>query len=117
MKKFIILFLIFFLIAFYFLFAREEIQPVCDLNCSIVTVTCPDGFVASCNSTCDPLTKTCVNCIPDCRNHETPVEKPEANLSKIVLCPQVLLSPDFCKDGEIQPIYNEIGCIVAYSCI
>lgn len=120
MKQFIFLIplLLLFLIVFYFVSTKEEVLNVCDLNCSIITATCPDNFIASCNSTCDPLTRTCVNCIPDCTGHETPAPETSANQTELVLCPQIIPPhPDFCKDGKIQPLYDKIGCIIGYECV
>jgi hypothetical protein len=89
---------------------------ICDSICQKQTVKCPDNFISSCDSTCDIFTKQCINCIPDCTGHETQSLEPENNISNIVLCPQIKIPDNFCKDGSMIPKYNSIGCIQRYEC-
>jgi len=83
--------------------------------CSILEIACPDGFLSKCNSIYDSSIKGCVECIPDCTNHETPINITENN-SSIVLCPDISPSANFCKDGKIIYIYDDIGCVIDYKC-
>lgn len=118
MKKVILSFfaaIIIFLIVYFFL--NEKIKPnETVIECSFVKINCPDNFLAACNSIYDSSTRTCINCIPDCTGHENQTET-QTNASGLVLCPEILLMPDFCKEGTIEPQYNEIGCVVYYKCV
>lgn len=118
MKK--IYFLIFLLVLIiaavvYFIFTKSEKQNTCDIECPPTKITCPDGSMSTCNSVCDPISKGCINCIPDCAGHETPKNMSE-NTSEIILCPDISPSENFCKDGRIVPIYDDIGCVKNYEC-
>jgi hypothetical protein len=104
-----------FLVVYFFL--NERIKPNEDvIECSFVKIFCPDSFLAICTSIYDSSMKSCINCIPDCTGHENQTET-QTNSSGMVLCPEILLLPDFCKEGTIEPQYNEIGCVVFYRCI
>jgi hypothetical protein len=118
MKKIILSFLaaIIIFLAVY-LFLNERIKPNQNvIECSFVKIVCPDTFLSICTSIYDSSMKSCINCIPDCSGHENQ-SKIQTNSSGLVLCPEVLLLPDFCKGGRIEPEYNEIGCVVDYRCI
>jgi hypothetical protein len=118
MKRLILLVLMIISIslAVYLFFNTRSKPSETIVECSIVKIVCPDNFLSSCNSIYDSSTKTCINCIPDCTGHENQAQI-ESNASSIVLCPEVILSPDFCSDGRIEPVYNAIGCVVSYECI
>jgi hypothetical protein len=116
MKKTVFLFSILFIILFSLIFYKISFKKESSNTCSVVEIKCPDGFSSRCNSIYDSPSKTCIDCIPDCTGHETPINRTENNSSGLVLCPEVLPSQNFCKDGEIIPIYNDIGCVVGYKC-
>jgi hypothetical protein len=52
----------------------EPINLCVNVTCENLTIECPDGWVASCLSTCDPITGECITCTPDCAGHELIVE-------------------------------------------
>jgi len=58
----------------------EQQPPSKDLcatvSCGAASITCPDGFVASCEQKCDPNTGSCLQCFPDCTGHLAPGETP-----------------------------------------
>ncbi len=40
------------------------------VTCSESTLTCPDGYVATCSNSCDSSTGQCSQCTPSCSGHE-----------------------------------------------
>ncbi|MFH1631333.1 MAG: hypothetical protein ABIA21_03915 [Candidatus Aenigmatarchaeota archaeon] len=39
--------------------------------CNVISVTCPDGFVVTCNEGCDSATGACILCKSSCSEHES----------------------------------------------
>jgi len=73
------------------------------VSCSTVSVTCPDGFVASCQQTCDPATGSCLQCFPDCTGHI-----PEGEVA-IIAVPEQL--PAECKKEVDETGIERVTCI------
>jgi hypothetical protein len=98
----------------YFFFPSNFESKTCE-RCSIIKSNCPDGSSISCKSECNIQSKKCVNCVPDCTGHEIPVNT-SANASQVILCPEINPSENFCINGKIIEIRDDIGCIVGYQC-
>jgi len=117
MKKNILLLSLFVLIilstVFYIvIFKKDEIAL-----CPILEIECPDGFLSKCNYIYDMSSGTCVECLPDCTGHETPINQTGNNSTGIILCPDISPPTNFCRYGELVPIYdNNIGCVIDYRC-
>ena len=76
-------------------------------TCPQSTTTCPDGFVASCQQTCDAATG-CRACTPSCAGHEAP-------LNFTPPCP--LVPPPLCPAGTyLKTNYDANGCAL-YECV
>jgi len=100
-------------VVFYFLLSKKDNVYVC----SVIEMECPDGFLSKCNFIFDPSIKSCVECIPDCTGHETPINRTGNNSTRIILCPDISPSENFCKGGKLVPIYdNNTGCAIDYRC-
>ena len=42
----------------------------CDVNtCNANSVTCPDGFISTCQRECDRASQQCLPCVPGCQGH------------------------------------------------
>ena len=54
----------------------ESIKDLCKgINCEVSTLTCLDGFIATCENSCDSEIGTCTSCSPSCEGHEQITEQ------------------------------------------
>ena len=102
----------------------EEPADLClNVTCENSTLTCQDGFDATCLNTCDSETGECSNCTPDCTGHQDLCANVTCAMTRLE-CPDG--APAACRntcDPETGECSNctpdctgHIGCIPDWEC-
>ncbi len=121
MKSIAFIFTILLVLAIPALAQENQTTDLCTgITCSDSTLTCPDGFSASCSNTCNPDTG-CSSCEPDCTGHEAPVcgdgtcegdESPEICPEDCMPAPCMVPCPPYsektCPDGYVASCPNTL---------
>lgn len=104
--------------------AGGEEEGLCEkVFCQEFSATCPDDFVATCQSVCDPYTGECIDCAPSCLGHDLAQDPCEGIVCEdsAVECPDGFQAscPNSCSGGSCsscQPDCSEHPCIENWVC-